>query len=159
MPLFPKIQSPCPYKGRLSDILDNDVCRLCKREVVDLSDMGDQQRLAFFAGCSEEVCVSYRVRPALAAASLIAMLGAPAAAAAQEAAAAPAEAIDFPAEELIYVGGITDPAHTEFVDASEDASVPDLPVTYEEKPESPEAPDAGEADEPRSATEISAPGS
>ncbi len=160
MPLFPKIQSPCPYKGRLSDIMDGDLCRLCKRQVVDLTDMADRERVAFLAGCAEEVCVSYRLRPALAAASLIALLGAPAAAAAQEAAPAQLpESMDFPEAELIIVGGINDPTQAQFVETSEDASLPELPVTYEEKQESAEAGDASERDDPRPAAKITSPGS
>jgi hypothetical protein len=160
MPLFPKIQSPCPYKGRLSDIMDGDLCRLCKREVVDLTDMGDQDRLAFFAACSDQVCVSYSLRPALAAAGLVAMLGAPSAAAGQDAAAPVPQATDFPAEEImIFVGGITDPANVQFVEAPEDASVPELPVTYEETQEPAEPRDGpGRADE-RPARETTSPGS
>ena len=57
MTKFPKIQSPCPYKGNISDILDNDVCRLCKREVHDLTAMSDAQQATFFKACSGEVCV------------------------------------------------------------------------------------------------------
>ena len=47
--LFPKIQSPCPYKGNLADVMDGDVCRLCKREVTDLTALGDDERVAFFS--------------------------------------------------------------------------------------------------------------
>lgn len=159
MPLFPKIQSPCPYKGRLSEILDGDLCRLCKREVVDLTEMADRERMVFFADCSEQVCVSYRFRPALAAASLVALLGAPSAAAAQEAPAPVPQAMDFPAEEWIYVGGITDPANVQFVEASEDVSVPELPVTYEDKPDSEEAGERADRDARAEAAEVTSPGS
>ena len=58
MAFFPKIQSPCPYKGKLSAIMDGDVCRLCKREVFDLTHMTDGARREFLAGCANEVCVS-----------------------------------------------------------------------------------------------------
>src|SRR5690349_3365138 len=96
MAVFPKIQSPCPYKDEtyFAAMLDGDFCRLCKRQVVDLGDWSDGERMAFLAGCTEEVCVSYKLpsRPALVAAALtasIAML--PAAAAAQDVAAPAAE--------------------------------------------------------------------
>ena len=36
MAVFPKVQSPCPYKGQLSEIMDGDTCRLCNRQVFDL---------------------------------------------------------------------------------------------------------------------------
>src|ERR1700760_3664773 len=61
MALYPRIESPCPYKGNLADIMDGDVCRLCKREVFDLTAMGDAERVAFMKGCAGEVCVSYRM--------------------------------------------------------------------------------------------------
>ena len=74
MARFPKIQSPCPYKGDISDILENDVCRLCKREVFDLTAMSDVEQERFFANCGGEVCVSYSVplRAAVAASLLVA---------------------------------------------------------------------------------------
>ena len=83
MPPFPKIASPCPYVSNLAAIMDGDQCRMCKRQVFDLTAMSEGERLAFLAGCEEEVCVSYSipVRPALRAAAIAAALAAPAAAA------------------------------------------------------------------------------
>lgn len=73
MATFPKIASPCPYKGALSDILDQDaVCGLCHRQVHDLSAMSERQRLAFLKSCSGETCVTYRL-PAAAALAAMAM--------------------------------------------------------------------------------------
>lgn len=142
MPIFPKIQSPCPYKSDLAAVMDGDFCRMCKRQVVDLDGMTDQGRVAYLAGCEEEVCVSYRLpfRPALAAAA-IAAFAAPTAAAAQE--AVPAEAVA--AEQavlddawaaggeliMITVGGIKDPRNVEFASDPADLALPELPVTYE----------------------------
>lgn len=78
MALYPKIQSPCPYKGRLSDILDGDICRLCKREVFDLDAMSAGARAAFLQDCNNgDACVTYRLRPALAAAAFAVALVAP----------------------------------------------------------------------------------
>lgn len=74
MPLFPKIDSPCPYKGDLADILDQDrMCSLCEREVHDLTDMSNPERSEFLASCTEDqVCVSYKVpAAAILAASLV----------------------------------------------------------------------------------------
>ena len=124
MAVFPKIQSPCPYKGPLAEIMDGDICRLCKREVVDLTAFNDAERLAFLSGCAEEVCVSYRIplRVAAAAALAVATLGAPAMAAAQE--------LDLE-EEAIVVGGIKDPANVEYI-VTDDGSAPELPVIYED---------------------------
>ncbi len=125
MAIFPKIQSPCPYKGDLSAIMDGDVCRLCRREVFDLSAMSDGERVAFMKGCAGEVCVSYRLplRPALAAAAIAA-----AAIAVPTAAAACSDSTEV---EVLIMGGIKDPANVQYVkDMSSDA-VPELPVVYE----------------------------
>ena len=82
MALFPKIQSPCPYKTNLSAVMDGDFCRMCKREVTDLTALSDDERIAFFTSCGDEkVCVSYRV-PMFAAAAVGASLMATAAGAA-----------------------------------------------------------------------------
>lgn len=61
MRVFPQITSPCPYKGPLSDIVDGDVCRLCQRQVFDLTAMDDAELAAFLAGCSGQTCVTYRI--------------------------------------------------------------------------------------------------
>ncbi len=37
MAVYPKIQSPCHYKGNSSSIMDGDTCRMCKRQVFDLA--------------------------------------------------------------------------------------------------------------------------
>jgi predicted Fe-S protein YdhL (DUF1289 family) len=125
MALFPKIQSPCPYKGNLSEILDGDVCRLCKRQVFDLNDMSDGERVAFMKSCTGEVCVSYRM-PVFAAVVAAAAIAAPLQAAACEATN----------ETVVVTGGIKDPAHTLFVENASDKAIPVLPVVYEksEKP-------------------------
>jgi len=128
MALYPKIQSPCPYKGNLADIMNGDTCRLCQRQVFDLSNMSDDQRVAFVRGCKDEVCVTYKfqVRPAVAAAALAAMaIAAPTAAAACS---------DATVETVIETGGIKDPAHVSFVQNSGDAAIPEMPVVYERKP-------------------------
>lgn len=61
MDVYPLIASPCPYKGPLSDIVDGDICRLCHKQVHDLSDMTDNQRRAFIKACEGDACVTYRV--------------------------------------------------------------------------------------------------
>lgn len=122
MAVFPRIQNPCPYSARLSTIMDGDYCRMCRRTVHDLTDMTDGERRVFMSGCTGEVCVSYRtIRPAFAAAALAAT-----------AAAIPAAAAEHDSMVVIVTGGgITDPANTVFVDESELAETPDLPVVYE----------------------------
>lgn len=127
MAIFPKIQSACPYKGSLADILDGEVCRLCKRQVFDLTDMSDDERVAFMRGCSGEVCVSYKLatRRVLAATVAVAAIGAPMAAAACD---------DATQEIVISTGGIKDPASVTWTENYSDRSIPDLPVTYEQQP-------------------------
>lgn len=139
MPLFPKIQSPCPYQGRLSEIIDGDVCRLCSRQVFDLTHFSDDERVAFLTGCEEEVCVSYAVRlgPAVRAAAVAAALAIPAAAS---------------AEDVIMVtgGGIKDPSRVEMIQLPDDAAVPALPVVYEDEAAAPaQAPQSSQQREPR----------
>ncbi len=142
MAFFPRIQSPCPYKSSLSAVMDGDFCRMCERRVFDLTAMTDAERRAFMAGCGEEVCVSYRLRPAIAAAALAAA-AVPVAAAAQDlgpavpnaawiAEAAPG--LGSMEEDNIIVGGIKDPANVEYVEDPADAAIPELPVVYEEAP-------------------------
>lgn len=74
MSLFPLIQRPCPYIDRLDSVMEGDFCRMCRREVHDLTDMDEAGRSAFLAACGGEACVSYRlnVKPALAAALIAA---------------------------------------------------------------------------------------
>lgn len=140
MALFPKIQSPCPYQADLAAIMDGDMCRMCKRQVTDLTAMDDAGRVAFFEDCETEVCVSYRVpvRSALGAAVLAAAAVAALPAAAQEVpdVTVAAESVEEPPadegdELFIVVGGIGRPADVEFVEAPEDATLPEMPVVYE----------------------------
>jgi predicted Fe-S protein YdhL (DUF1289 family) len=130
MAIFPKIQSPCPYKNDLASIMDGDMCRMCKRQVVDLTPMTDQERAAFLQGCEGAVCVSYRI-PAgavLAAAVVAAASAAPLAAAAQS-------APDTAKLEMIVVGGIKNPHKVQQVEINTDeARAPRLPVVYEDAP-------------------------
>ncbi|HEX4301492.1 MAG TPA: hypothetical protein VHZ78_01775 [Rhizomicrobium sp.] len=132
MALYPRIQSPCPYKGRLSDIMDGEVCRLCKREVFDLTAMSDGERVGFMQNCSSEVCVSYRVTPAIAAAAFAVALVAPTMAAACDG-----------IETLIVVaGGIKKPSQVTYVHTGEapaDRAIPTLPVNYDDPAAKPAA--------------------
>jgi predicted Fe-S protein YdhL (DUF1289 family) len=151
MPMFPKIQSPCPYKSDLAAVMDGDFCRMCKRQVVDLSDWSDGERVAFLAGCAEEVCVSYRLplREMIAAATLASLAAAPAAAAngaeghesglSLQAMAEMARDVAEMPESYVMVGGIQDPSRVEFAGA-EDLTVPELPVVYEDDPAPPATP-------------------
>lgn len=127
MAIFPKVQSPCPYKSRLAEVMDGDMCGMCNRKVFDLSGMDDGERVAFMKGCAEEeVCVSYRfpVRAALAATLALAAVTAPMAAAAQS--------MPEDTDIMIIVGGISDPANVEFIEDPADSAIPVLPVVYED---------------------------
>lgn len=133
MAIFPKIQSPCPYTANLAAVMDGDQCRMCKRQVHDLTAMTDAERMAFLASCSGEVCVSYRFRPAIAAAAVaLAVTALPMAAAAQDVtgAAPDVDSIDY--ADSGEVGGLMDLANIEFVEDPADASMADLPVVYED---------------------------
>ena len=125
MPSFPRITSPCPYKDRLATVMDGDFCRMCKRTVFDLTGMDDAGRAALLAGCSDEICVSYRLplRPALAAIAL-ASVAMPAYA------ACPGDEVD------IIVGGIRNPDQAEMVEIDDHAR-PEVPVCYETAPTTP----------------------
>ncbi|MGA0601190.1 hypothetical protein ACO2Q3_10860 [Caulobacter sp. KR2-114] len=127
MAVFPRIQSPCPYQDNLAAIMEGDVCRMCKRQVFDLTAMSDDQRVDFLSACTGEVCVSYRlpVQIAVAAALATAAVSAPMAAAAQDAATL--------ADLVVVAGGIKDPANVKFVEAA-DSKAAALPTVYEDAP-------------------------
>lgn len=137
MARFPKIDSPCPYKSQLSAVLDGDFCRMCKRDVFDLSGWSDGERAAFLSGCETEVCVRYTlpIRPAIAAAAL-AMAAVAAPAHAQDTAAAAASVPDVELDQII-VGGIKDPKNARLVEDPADAALPQLPVVFDEPAETP----------------------
>ncbi|HEX8379068.1 MAG TPA: hypothetical protein VF619_00805 [Allosphingosinicella sp.] len=148
MPIFPKIQSPCPYKSEVAAALDGEYCRICERTVFDLSAMNDGERLAFLAGCEEEVCVSYRVplRPGIAAAALAAAaMSVPAAAQEVPApvqdvgspdAGLPVETASPEEDYAMDIGGIKDPRNVELVEIGSDGALPELPVVYDDEVES-----------------------
>lgn len=122
MALFPKIQSPCPYQRNLAAIMDGDFCRVCKRQVFDITDWSDDQRVAFLKSCSEKVCVSYRIKPALAAAALAAAaMAVPTAATAQGSVS----------EVVVITGGAIDSSNVEYIQDDSDADTATLPIVYE----------------------------
>ena len=117
MSLFPKIQSPCPYKGKFADIMQGNQCRMCKREVVDLTEMTSHARQDFLSACETEVCVSYRVG---AKSALVAMaMGAatvPSAAAAQDSEEPSDGWFEHSEGNFIIVGGMRKPQQAEWVE-------------------------------------------
>ncbi len=73
MATFPKITGPCPYKLPLSELLDaGGTCRLCRRQVHDLSAMTERARRDFLRTCAEDACVSYRLPAAVTALAIAA---------------------------------------------------------------------------------------
>lgn len=140
MALFPRIQSPCPYKDSLGEIMDGSHCRMCDRQVHDITAMSDDERIALVSGCKDEICVSYRLtaRTALAAAAMGAAFGMPMAAAAQDApaqdAGTQASAADEESYDPIIVGGLKLPQKVVWVDTKKPANLAELPVTYETGP-------------------------
>lgn len=131
MAIFPKVQSPCPYKSNLAAVMDGDLCRMCQRQVVDLSPMTDAQRLAFMAGCEQEVCVSYRLPVRIAAAAAVAAMAvaAPMAATAQD--------VEEPYIEDLIVGGIKDLKNVQYIEDKADKAMAELPVIYEDEAPAP----------------------
>ena len=114
MAVYPKIDSPCPYADRLAEVVQGGFCRMCKRDVHDLSGMDDAARLAFVDACGvQETCISYRIPRSLAAAVIAASAVAAMPAAAQEV-SPPAQTVSAPQpapqpepedEEMIVVTG------------------------------------------------------
>jgi hypothetical protein len=70
---FPQIH-PCPYLDRLDEVIDGGFCRMCRREVHDLTALDARERADFLAVRGGDACVSYRmnVKPVLAAALIAA---------------------------------------------------------------------------------------
>ena len=129
MALFPKIESPCPYRDDLNAIMQGDTCTMCERDVFDLTHMSDNQRQSFLASCSGEVCVSYRLplaRTLAAAAIASSAVLAPAGAAAQVA----DSLYCYNDEDIeIIVGGLRKGSEAEILDL--DMSLAELPRVYE----------------------------
>jgi hypothetical protein len=130
---FPPIQRPCPYLDRLDAVIDSGFCRMCRREVHDLTAMDERERAAFLAACGGEACVSYRlnVKPALAAALIAAsaaVLAAPGAALAKDDQLGRSDHRQRPGQvptvPIIVAGGITAPP----IDRPRDPLPPHPPV-------------------------------
>lgn len=129
MPIFPRIDGPCPYKDRLSAIMDGDFCRMCQRTVHDLTAMDDHERASFLATCETKVCVSYRVSRAALGVAAVAAAAVALPAAAQD--APPVVPLAATEEIYIVVGGIDKAKHSARGEQSIDAAIPDLPVIVE----------------------------
>lgn len=148
MASFPKIDSPCPLRWKEMPSAGRDFCTLCKRQVHNLDAMGLDERRAFLASCSGEVCVAYTVRrtPLRAAAAglgLAAALSLTPALAEPPAAMSPVEQQSLlPSEpkadcdtaqkeniEIILIaGGVRDPAAAQLEMETAGNDLPELPV-------------------------------
>ncbi|MCW3846121.1 hypothetical protein OF829_02650 [Sphingomonas sp. LB-2] len=130
MPLFPKIERSCPYLDRLDEAMDGDFCRMCKRNVYDLTGMTDPQRAAFLAACGGDACVRYTafVRPAVAAALVAAsaavLVAEPAMAQRHE--PIPPRALN-PPYVPVLLGGVPPPVEVPVVLAGEPVPPPEPP--------------------------------
>jgi predicted Fe-S protein YdhL (DUF1289 family) len=144
MAIFPKIQSPCPVRASIGAYMDGEDCRLCKRQVHDMTGWSDDHRKAFLRECGGEVCVSYRLRATVAALAAFAAAAAPMPAAAHD----EPVMIDIQVEmDFVVMGGITDPSAAQFVDSEtgEDAALAKLPVVFDDEDSDPPAPAAGQS--------------
>ena len=134
---FPPIQRPCPYLDRLDAVIDAGFCRMCRRDVHDLTAMDGRERADFLAACGGDACVSYtmNVKPALAAALIAAsaaVLAVPDAALAEahRHRQRPVQARNVP---ILVAGGITAPS----IDPTRDP-VPPKPTEPRLPPQKPE---------------------
>ena len=143
MAIFPKIQSPCPVRGNIAAFMDGEDCRLCKRQVHDMTGWSDEHRRAFLRECGGEVCVSYRLPATVAALAAFAAAAAPTTAAAHD----EPVMIDIVQVEVLVMGGITDPGAAECVDSETgaDAALAELPVVYDDEDSDPPAPASGKS--------------
>ena len=143
MERFPAVDGPCPYKDRLSSVMDGNHCRMCQRDVHDLDAMGGAEREAFLASRSGEVCVRYTLDPRKVAAALAigSLVAAPLPLAAQEAPAPASDnassaqaAVDDYVEDYIIVGAVHTPKNPRWVKVKPKAKAakPALPVVEEE---------------------------
>ncbi len=133
MGLFPKVESPCPYVDKLDEILTDDFCSMCERNVFDLTHMSSEDRQIFLSSCSGEVCVRYTlpVRK-LAASAALTLATLPVFAAAQD---APETTVDnedlycYGDEIIITAGGIREAGEALWIDTEAEKHLSDIPET------------------------------
>jgi hypothetical protein len=143
MACFPKIDQLCPL-GIDEQRRIAGYCTHCSKKVHSLDGMSDAERVAFVRGAKGPLCVSYRTMGRGAALGLGAALALSAptshaqdthAATGIQVEALPAvqqtALVDLSGEKLesITLGGVSDPATVEFVDASD--ALPELPLVHE----------------------------
>lgn len=133
MGLFPKVESPCLYVDRLDEILADDFCAMCERNVFDLTHMSTEDRQIFLSNCLGEVCVRYKlpVRK-LAASAALTLATLPGLAAAQDAAQPTADNEDLYCEwDEIIIGGIREPGEALWIDTEAEQHLSDIPETQD----------------------------
>jgi len=142
MACYPKIDQPCPLGIDERRRIDG-WCSRCSKAVHSLDGMDDAGRMAFMRNAKGPLCVTYRVatRGAVLGLGAALALAAPVGKAqdtatasmshADAATVAPPTPGDAPDGKLdsITVGGVSDPASVEFIDASD--ALPELPVVHE----------------------------
>lgn len=161
MACFPKIDQPCPL-GIDEQRRIAGYCSSCSKAVHSLDGMSDAERIAFVRGAKGPLCVSYRTVGRGAALGLGAALAlsVPAARAQDTLPSAPLvqpsptppltgiygnpssasqEHVDLSDGKLetitLALGGVSDPAAVEFVEASD--ALPELPLVREADPAAP----------------------
>jgi hypothetical protein len=135
MARVPLITSPCPLRWKSMPSAGRDFCGQCKRTVHNLDGMNDDERQAFFASCSGDVCVAYSVRGPLAVAGALGLgaaiaLGSPATASAQNSYPTEVTGPTCDPIQTIVVGGTKAGRQAKFVDERE-VSVPPPPAIGE----------------------------
>ena len=142
MACYPKIDQPCPLGIDERRRIDG-WCNRCSKSVHSLDGMDDAERMAFMRNAKGPLCVTYRVATRGAALGLGAALALAAPVGkAQDTDASSMSRADAPTVapsslgdasdgklDSITVGGVSDPATVEFIDASD--ALPDLPVVLE----------------------------
>jgi hypothetical protein len=61
MPLSPRVESSCPYKGRFASVMHGSRCRLCKRRIEDPSNMEARKRDEVLGACNTEAALAYGI--------------------------------------------------------------------------------------------------
>jgi hypothetical protein len=137
MAIYPIVDQQCPFKKELAAHMQGDFCTICDKQVVDLSPMTDDERVAFVESRTGDVCVSYKLplKRAIAAAALSAMV-VPMAAAAQDASAEAAQNATENYDEgeivgVFSVGAIKKQGKRIYIETAEDLALPELPIATE----------------------------
>jgi hypothetical protein len=125
MAQYPKIDSPCPIKGRERAETGIDFCKVCERSVHNLSAMTESERKRFMASCTGPVCVSYTVKRKREQKIVWAMAMAATVAVAPGIASAHCDPVEVMEDTFTEEGGVKDPGNVQWFD---DEKPQELPV-------------------------------